>query len=165
MCKPQSSTMSYWFTIQNARENCSRMFSPALVLKMSSPPWVRENIFSWVLAFSDEMQILPSTLPTLFSFPLTTPHTPESKCLEEKAIFKGLVQKSWSHGLFRSTDRWFPSVIVTQIPCMPSNRWAVCRGLLIGILGKPIHSGGGGVHNISEQFSCKWAGLGNLHCP
>lgn len=58
-------------------------------------------------------------------------------------------------GLFRTTDRWFPSVIVTQIPCMPSNRWAVCRGLPIGILGKTYSQPWGKGCTLSEQFSCR----------
>lgn len=35
---------------------------------------------------------------------------------------------------------------------MPSNRWAVCRGLPIGILGKPIHSSGG----PGRAVQCLW---------
>lgn len=45
---------------------------------------------------------------------------------------------------FRSSNRWFPNEIVTQIPCVPENRWVAYRGLPPGILGKPIHRGGGG---------------------
>lgn len=38
---------------------------------------------------------------------------------------------------------------------MPSNRWAVCRGLPIGILGKTYSQPWGRGCTLSEQFSCR----------
>ena len=70
--------------------------------------------------------------------------TPQSRTVlqEKKKNLQSLGAEVWP--AFRSSNRWFPNEIVTQIPCMPENRWAAYRGLPPGILGKPIHRGGGG---------------------